>query len=121
MDAAGDPTSKSKPLAHMAVPNCRHTRFEDTLNVHFTLCQKPWSCQRGHRQALCMDFHREWMARRAALEAKLHRGRGDGKKAPPPACKKGRSGEGAYTPLDIPLDRPLLLLLSSSGSSSGQQ
>ncbi len=39
VDAAGDPTSKSKALANMKVNNCRHTPYTDTRNVHFTLCQ----------------------------------------------------------------------------------
>ena len=110
VDAAGDPTSKSKQLATMRVPNCRHTPFADTLNVHFTLCQKPWSCQRGHRQSLCMDFHKEWMKRRSALEARLIAAIATGTTTggalpqPAPACKRGLSGEGAYQPLDIPVE-----------------
>lgn len=102
VDAAGDPTSQSPALAKMPVPNCRHTALEATKIVHFTLCQKPWACQRGHRQALCMDFHRAWMAARRSLEARLAKAFPDLGAPPPAACAKGKSGEGAYVPMLLP-------------------
>ena len=57
-----------------------------------------------------MDFHKEWMKRRSALEARLIAAIATGTTTggalpqPAPACKRGLSGEGAYQPLDIPVE-----------------
>lgn len=49
VDAAGDPTSRSAPLAKMRVPNCRAVSFGDVKNVHFTICQKASNnCKLSH-------------------------------------------------------------------------
>jgi len=47
-----------------------------------------------------MDFHRAWMATRKGLERRLT----DTLSIAPAeaACKKGRSGEGAYIPMILP-------------------
>ena len=77
----------------MRVPNCRHTPFADTLNVHFTLCQALVLPARPP-QSLCMDFHKEWMKRRSALEARLIAAIATGTTTggalpqPAPACKR---------------------------------
>ncbi len=63
--------------------NCQFTNPDDVITFHFTICQKPWSCLRFHRnletQKLCRDMNQKWYEYRSALEASWGRsGRGQG-------------------------------------------
>lgn len=65
---------------------------------------------------MCMDFHREWMKRRRDLEDRMYRST---KTAPVVACKAGRSGEQAYSPIDIPVTLLLEIGLFGKKNESG--
>ena len=71
-----------------------------------------------------MDFHREWMKRRKDLEDRMYRSIKNyeskhSKTAPAVACKAGRSGEQAYTPIDIPVTLLLEINLFGKKNESG--
>ena len=48
---------------------CEHVPFERVQTVHFTHCQKPWSCQRLGNKRMCAAMTDAWWAARAALES----------------------------------------------------
>jgi len=42
--------------------DCRDTKIELVKSVHFTLCQKPWTCPVAltDKLPLCKEFHKKW-------------------------------------------------------------
>lgn len=52
--------------------DCREQPLEDIFTTHYTLCQKPWSCnpqsQDMIQHRLCRKLHREWFRIRSDLE-----------------------------------------------------
>ena len=50
---------------------CRDVAVDDIKFMHFTVCQKPWSCHpnRDDANGLCPALHRIWFEKRRAYEA----------------------------------------------------
>jgi hypothetical protein len=52
--------------------DCRNRPVEDVALTHFTVCQKPWLCQRwekdGIEARLCRKLHHEWFRVRSEME-----------------------------------------------------
>lgn len=52
--------------------DCRERSFESVVSTHFTVCQKPWTCQSQKRdmlqERLCRKFHHAWFQARNELE-----------------------------------------------------
>ena len=52
--------------------DCRLRPVTDIALTHFTVCQKPWTCQRMAQniitQRLCRDLHHAWFETRSAME-----------------------------------------------------
>lgn len=57
--------------------DCRLTPFGDLVLVHYTMCQKPWTCQLPTflpgRHALCRQAHTEWFRLRHTIDERLNR------------------------------------------------
>ena len=71
---------------------CRAIPLEIVKNVHFTVCQKPWSCKKSHQYELCGKFHEYWFELRRDLES-------DYGLPSVNACPKG--GGSNYVPIDM--------------------
>ena len=73
---------------------CRATPLAEVKFMHFTVCQKPWSCNpnRGpdDPDGLCLGLHRTWFAKRRAFEAAR------GMPSEEKACRRG------YIPMQFP-------------------
>ncbi len=41
-------------------PDCKATAVPKIKNVHFTVCQKPWSCFKHDRNVACTPFLEKW-------------------------------------------------------------
>jgi hypothetical protein len=41
-------------------PECTATAVSKIKNVHFTVCQKPWSCFKHDRNVACTPFLEKW-------------------------------------------------------------
>lgn len=52
--------------------DCRNRPVTDVGLIHFTVCQKPWTCQLMGKddiyQRLCRDFHHMWFLARSDME-----------------------------------------------------
>lgn len=50
--------------------DCRETDFSKIKSVHFTLCQKPWTCPiyLVKRPGLCREYHKNWFRIRQDFE-----------------------------------------------------
>jgi len=48
--------------------DCRKTDFSDIKTAHFTLCQKPWTCNHHRTDDLCFNLTREWFRIRSNFE-----------------------------------------------------
>ena len=59
----------------MGGADCRAIGLQDIKAVHFTLCQKPWSCRPANHpndtQHLCERLHERWHALRRRVEKRL--------------------------------------------------
>jgi hypothetical protein len=57
--------------------DCRKRPLEDIYSVHFTVCQKPWLCQRHHQNnvahRLCRQLHHAWFQIRSEMEQSWNR------------------------------------------------
>lgn len=75
------------------VPECIEKKLDQVKSAHFTVCQKPWNCERGYYNPLCGELHREWFRLRYEAE-KFY-------SLPPveKACPKG--GPKFYIPMDL--------------------
>ena len=63
--------------------DCRNRPIDEVKLLHFTVCQKPWTCNlwpnNNIRSNLCRAFHHAWFLERAELERSWGRsGRGSG-------------------------------------------
>jgi hypothetical protein len=64
--------------------DCRNRPLPDVVLAHFTVCLKPWTCQRHAKDnihhRLCRKFHHAWFQVRSEMELSWGReGRGPGK------------------------------------------
>eukprot|EP00756_Hemistasia_phaeocysticola_P049022 Hpha_TRINITY_DN23449_c0_g1::TRINITY_DN23449_c0_g1_i1::g.113932::m.113932 len=89
-------------------PDCRNTPVDEVRHAHFTICQKPWICFRGHMR-LCRELHEKWFDTRRDLEDKMGTFREGSTKACKPefAVRHGFcscDGEKNYVPLRLPKD-----------------
>jgi hypothetical protein len=50
-------------------PECRNTSEPLVKNVHFTVCQKPWTCHRHDRNVRCNLFLDKWYQLRREVRA----------------------------------------------------
>jgi hypothetical protein len=48
--------------------DCRVRSVKDVSLTHFTVCQKPWTCQSSWDNRLCREFHHEWFKARSDME-----------------------------------------------------
>ena len=90
----------------------RLTKPSDVKSVHFTICQKPWSCDWIHNvktKDLCNPLHYQWFRVRNDLEDAWERNKNDyksnrsGKMKPEHYhgfCTKG--GKSGYIPISVP-------------------
>jgi hypothetical protein len=62
-------------------------------SAHFTVCQKPWNCERGYANVLCQKLHQLWYQTREKAEAFY------GIAVNPKPCPKG--GNKWYQPMDL--------------------
>lgn len=80
---------------NMADLNCTKMPFEQVKSVHFTLCQKPWSCihvgDHNHNMDMCRYFHDQWWDIRDKLQQRV------GEFEPP--TKANRCPRSGYPPL----------------------
>ena len=102
-DAAGQYTGS---IAAGDCDDCRLTDVEDVKVVHFTICQKPWTCHGASTGCyycpICAKFHREWFLIREEFEGEngVDLGRYDGTvKDRRGMCKT--TGEHGYVPIDV--------------------
>ena len=81
------------PLPPVGCSASRETRSADVKFVHFTVCQKPWSCNPNRdpndENKICMGFHQKWFELRREFEASR------GMPTVEKACFKG------YHPMDF--------------------
>lgn len=92
------------PLPRVGASACRMTNVDQIKFVHFTVCQKPWTCHpsrvKEDTQRICVALHKIWFGMRAKVEAALEIPLVEN------PCKKGR-----YRPIDLESSsRPLLPL-----------
>lgn len=70
----------SNPNRTLIVDRCYYNTMADTepcsvqqlpelRSAHFTVCQKPWNCMKGHVNRLCKDLHEHWLLLRSEAEA----------------------------------------------------
>lgn len=82
------------PLPLVGASACRKTKFDEVKFVHFTVCQKPWTCRPNRdpddADRLCARLHEAWFALRRDLEEEL---------TIPVVAKPCTRG---YTPIDLP-------------------
>ena len=78
-------------------PKCKNMDPYMVKNVHFTVCQKPWTCQRHDRNFACNIYHDIWLKLRYELEVEVG---GKPDNIPKPACQGGR-----YHPLSYLEDK----------------
>jgi hypothetical protein len=50
-------------------PACAARPLSDLKSAHFTVCQKPWVCQKVHENTLCRALHEDWFRLREAAES----------------------------------------------------
>ncbi|KAL7574213.1 hypothetical protein ACA910_012470 [Epithemia clementina (nom. ined.)] len=48
--------------------DCRQQPIATVRSTHFTVCQKPWHCQRSQDRPQCRNFHHEWFRIRSEME-----------------------------------------------------
>jgi hypothetical protein len=63
-----------KKLKQMRPEEINTCSLEEVKTVHFTICQKPWSC-RTHNDGNCPGLHKKWWAVRYKTERALFPGR----------------------------------------------
>jgi hypothetical protein len=88
--------------------DCRSQPVEHIVTTHYTICQKPWLCDRHDTDALqhrlCRKLHHEWFKIRSSLEESWGRGPyGPGdydKEQFYGFCKE--DSEKRYLPIDLP-------------------
>ena len=54
--------------------DCRLQKMENVASAHFTICQKPWTCNKHtnpRNAVLCEQFHDRWFSLRDELEKEL--------------------------------------------------
>ena len=52
--------------------DCRKIKINNITSIHFTLCQKPWTCRTFENNGpldLCNKFHHEWFKVRKHLDS----------------------------------------------------
>ena len=96
-------------------PDCRSYPFEKVITVHYTLCQKPWSCLPHNadriQERLCRKLLHAWFEVRSDLEKSWGRpGMGKGVGWPQSDhffgyCKS--SGKHGYLPIEQPYGGPI--------------
>ena len=53
--------------------DCRETNIKDVKTIHYTLCQKPWTCltfENVGPRSICNKYHHEWFKIRKDLDDK---------------------------------------------------
>ncbi|GAB5031602.1 Hypothetical protein NocV09_00601550 [Nannochloropsis oceanica] len=50
-------------------PECKNASIPMIKNVHFTVCQKPWTCTTHAKNAACTPFMEKWFQLRRELES----------------------------------------------------
>ena len=50
-------------------PECKNATMPMVKNVHFTVCQKPWSCFKHDRNVACNAFLDKWHELREEVSA----------------------------------------------------
>ncbi|KAJ1450171.1 hypothetical protein M885DRAFT_533074 [Pelagophyceae sp. CCMP2097] len=75
------------PLPYVGQSKCRLAPLDSVKFVHFTVCQKPWSCRPNRAvddpNGLCVALHKKWFSLRSQLESKY------GLDADAEPCRKG--------------------------------
>ena len=51
-------------------PDCKNATIPSVKNVHFTVCQKPWSCYKHDRNVACTPFLEKWYELRNEVRRK---------------------------------------------------
>lgn len=84
------------PPPRIGASACRQTRLEDIKFVHWTVCQKPWSCRPNRtpddQSRLCVRLHKIWFQARHDVERAL------GLNVVQNPCAKG------YRPIELRLE-----------------
>jgi lipopolysaccharide biosynthesis glycosyltransferase len=75
-------------------PDCLKQSLDEIKSVHFTVCQKPWSCYKAFVNPLCAKFHKRWFELR--LKSEKYYGIPQIDK---PCIKEGRKNK--YIPMKI--------------------
>ena len=75
------------------VPECLTQTLDEIKSAHFTICQKPWNCEKQYVNPLCRKLHLRWYELRKGAEEFY------GIKIESNPCPKG--GNKWYKPIDF--------------------
>ena len=73
--------------------DCRAQKIENVVSAHFTICQKPWNCEKHYANNLCKKLHQQWFENRKKAEEFY------GVSVNPNPCPTG--GRKWYKPMDF--------------------